>query len=90
MSVTPYSSSPVFDETTLPAALQSEHTTKEGVWAVIRILEGSVRYTEIDPPSQSVLTPAQPGLIHPQRRHFVTPQGPVRLQVDFYRARPDV
>lgn len=90
MSIEAYAASPLFDETTLPAALRSEHTTKPGVWALIRIYEGSVRYSEIDPPSESVLTPGQPGLVHPERRHFVTPLGPMRMQVEFYRARPDV
>jgi len=90
MSIAPYSSSPLFDETSLPAALRSEHTTKAGVWALIRIFEGSVRYTELDPLSETVLTPERPGLIEPRRRHFVTPLGPVRMQVEFYRARPDV
>jgi len=39
----PYKSTPVFDETTLPAALRREHRTKDGVWGVIRVLEGQVR-----------------------------------------------
>ena len=39
-----YKSTPVFDETTLPAALKREHRTKPGVWGVIRVLSGRVRY----------------------------------------------
>lgn len=85
-----YSSSPVFDEVTLPAALRSEHTTKPGVWAIIRVLEGSVHYTELDPLSECVLKPGKPGLVQPERRHFVTPLEPMRMCVEFYRARPDV
>lgn len=87
---TPYRSSPVFDEVTLPAALRSEHTTKPGVWAVIRVLEGSVRYTELDPLSECILRPGLPGLVQPERRHFVTPLEPMRMCVEFYRTRPDV
>ena len=31
-----YKSTPVFDETTLPAGLRREHRTKAGVWGIIR------------------------------------------------------
>ena len=40
----PYKSTPVFDENTLPAGLRKEHRTKAGVWGVIRVLEGRLRY----------------------------------------------
>src|SRR4051812_31020618 len=40
----PYRSTPVFDDQTLPQALRQAHTTKAGVWGVIRVLEGCVRY----------------------------------------------
>ena len=36
----PYKSTPVFDETTLPEAIRSEHRTKPGTWGLLRILEG--------------------------------------------------
>src|SRR3546814_1000811 len=38
----PYRSTPVFDETSLPAALRGEHRTKAGVWGLIRVLEGKI------------------------------------------------
>lgn len=86
----PYRSTPVFDETTLPAALRGEHTTKTGVWGVIRVLEGRLAYTIIDPPSETVLTPDAPGLVQPQQKHFVAPLGPMRCRVDFYDAPPEL
>ncbi|NWH07795.1 MAG: DUF1971 domain-containing protein [Alphaproteobacteria bacterium] len=88
MSV-PYRSSPVFDENTLPAALQNEHNTKAGVWGVIRVLEGQLHYTIIDPKVEQLLTPDNPGLILPEQKHFVTALWPVRVRVDFYDAPPD-
>lgn len=84
----PYRSTPVFDENTLPAALQSEHNTKAGVWAVIRVLEGQLHYTVLEPPAEHVLTPDNPGLILPQQKHFVTALWPMRCRVDFYDAPP--
>ncbi|WP_439604687.1 DUF1971 domain-containing protein, partial [Shinella sp.] len=43
-SAAPYKQTAVFDETSLPAALRREHRTKLGVWGVIRVLDGRLRY----------------------------------------------
>lgn len=87
----PYKSTPVFDAETLPAALRSAHSTKPGVWGVIRVLEGAVCYHVEDgsaPPA--LLTPATPGLIHPEQLHHVEPVGAMRMQVEFYDHRPAI
>ncbi|WP_443019814.1 DUF1971 domain-containing protein [Sphingobium sp. CAP-1] len=64
--------------------IDTRHDTKAGVWGVIRVFEGELRLTYLEPPSEIVLTPDQPGLILPQQPHFVTPTGPMKMQVDFY------
>ncbi|WP_342454790.1 DUF1971 domain-containing protein [Sphingomonas sp. H160509] len=84
---TPYRSSPLFTAETLPQALQREHRTKRGVWGVIRILEGSLRYCREDGTSR-VLDPGMPGLIHPDEPHHVEVIGPVSMQVEFYDHQP--
>ena len=84
----PYKVTPVFDERTLPQALRSAHSTKAGVWGVIRILEGRLRYVIAEPMDEQVLTPERPGLVNPTELHFVEPLGPVQMQVEFYRERP--
>ena len=84
----PYRSTPVFDQDTLPAALRARHTTKAGVWGVIRVLEGQLRLTYLEPESEVLLTPGSPGLVQPQQPHLVTPQGPMRMQVEFYDQPP--
>ena len=84
----PYRSTPIFDETTLPEALRSNHQTKDGVWGLIRVLEGELRLTYVEPRSEVLLTPGSPGLVSPQQTHFVTATGPVRMQVDFYHEPP--
>ena len=86
----PYRSTPIFDETTLPAALRSNHETKDGVWGVIRVLEGALNLTYVEPHSETLLTPGNPGLVKPQQTHFVTPVGAMRMQVDFYNVPPTV
>jgi tellurite resistance-related uncharacterized protein len=85
----PYRSTPVFDQDTLPQALRARHDTKAGVWGRIRIIEGEVRITYLDPPSELVLTPDNPGLVRPRQPHFVTPLGPMKMQIDFYDQSPD-
>lgn len=86
----PYNSTPIFDQDTLPAALRTRHNTKAGVWGIVRVIEGEVRLTYLDPPSDVVLRPEQPGLILPQQPHFVTPLGPMKMQVDFYNQAPEI
>ena len=83
-----YRSTPVFDETTLPAGLRGEHRTKAGVWGAIHVLEGRLRLTFLDPPSEVILAPGLPGLVLPDQAHSVAPIGPVRMRVDFHDAPP--
>jgi len=87
---TPYRSTPVFDEVTLPAGLRREHRTKAGAWGVIRVLEGRLRYQVLDPRSEVILEPGRPGLILPEQPHLVEPLGPIRMQVEFYDHLPDI
>ncbi len=86
----PCKSTPVFDEVTLPAGLRKEHRTKVGVWGVIQVLEGRLRYRVVEPRSETILDPEHPGLILPDRPHSVEPLGPMRMRVDFYTSPPDV
>ena len=84
----PYRTTPMFDETSLPSGLRRDHCTKAGVWGVIRIHEGVVIYTIVGSNQEQRLTPDQPGLVLPEQLHFVTPEGPMRMQVEFYDHRP--
>jgi tellurite resistance-related uncharacterized protein len=85
----PYRSTPVFDESSLPAALRRDHSTKAGVWGVIRVLEGRLRL-ERSGGQSSLLGPEAPGLVSPGEVHRVEPLGPIRMQVDFYTSPPDL
>nr|WP_206377556.1 DUF1971 domain-containing protein [Sphingobium sp. TB-6] len=70
--------------------MRARHDTKAGVWGLIRVIEGALTLTYVDPSSEIVLTPDRPGLVLPQQPHFVTPLGQMKMQVDFYDHRPDV
>jgi tellurite resistance-related uncharacterized protein len=82
------SATPVFDGTTLPAALRREHRTKDGVWGVIRVLEDEVRLVISDGSGDTILTPGCPGLVLPQQTHHVEPLGKILMQVEFYNVPP--
>lgn len=82
-----YKRTPMFDEDSLPAGLRREHRTKLGVWALIHVIEGRLRYRILDPLSEEVLTPEKPGVVWPAQPHEVEPIGPVRMFVEFFSAR---
>lgn len=86
---TSYRSTPIFDQHTLPAALCNRHETKAGVWGVIRVIEGELKLTHLDPITETILHPGKPGVVLPEQPHFVTPVGNMRMQIDFYDRPPD-
>lgn len=85
----PYKRTAVFDETSIPAGLRENHSTKPGVWGLIHVLSGRLRY-RIDSMDgrEILLDPATPGVVVPEALHHVDPDGPVRFFVEFHR-RPD-
>ena len=86
----PYASSPIFDEQTLPNALRNDHRTKVGTWGLLRVLEGEVRLIFTEPLTEHRVTPVSPAIIPPQATHYVVPVGAMRMQVEFWRERPDL
>ena len=89
-AASPYKRTPIFDETTLPAGLRREHRTKPGVWGVIHVLDGRLRYRVLDPLSERILDSRNPGLVLPDQPHFVEAPGSMRMQVEFYDHLPDL
>lgn len=84
----PYKVTPTFTQATLPDALRKAHSTKAGVWGVIRVLEGRVDYVIESAGTRRVLHPQAPGLVKPEELHHVEPLGTVRMRVEFHRAFP--
>ena len=83
-----YRRTPEFDEQTLPTGLTREHATKRGVWGRVHVVVGVLVYTVSPPISRSfrLAAPAS-GIVVPQARHRVAPEGAVRFFVEFYRRR---
>lgn len=86
--IAPYRTTPVFDEATLPDALKREHRTKDGVWGVIRVLEGELKFVLAEDGAETILTPDLPGLVQPQQTHRVEPLSKLRMQIEFYDRDP--
>lgn len=84
----PYASSPTFTAETLPRALQHGHRTKPGVWALLRVFEGKIRYCTEAGGIARVVTPDSLLLIQPEELHHVELLGPVRLCLDFFDQDP--
>lgn len=89
MAVRPYKTTPVWDEQSLPAAIRNRHSTKTGVWGVLRVLQGEVRLIFEDGPTLQV-TAESPALIRPQHVHHVETSAPFLMQVEFYHEKPDI
>jgi tellurite methyltransferase len=75
-----------FDEVTIPSGLRKEHSTKPGVWGVIHVISGRLRY-RIDGlgDRELLLDPETRGIVVPEVLHHVDPDGPVRFFVEFRR-----
>ncbi|WP_438019201.1 DUF3565 domain-containing protein [Sorangium sp. So ce315] len=83
--LTPYKRTPEFDEGTIPGGLRKNHATKAGVWGVIHVLSGRLRY-RVDglDGRELLLTPEAHGIVAPEVLHHVEPDGPVRFFVEFH------
>jgi tellurite methyltransferase len=75
-----------FDERTVPAGLLANHSTKHGVWGVLRVLAGGLSYIVEPPLAREVFVDAEhPAVIVPEVAHRVRPEGAVRFFVEFFR-----
>ena len=85
-----YKRTDLFSEKTIPAGLLRAHSTKEGVWGLIRVAAGELVYRILDErrvPAQLRLTAAsEPGIVEPNILHEVEPIGPVLFRVEFFRS----
>ncbi len=86
--VVPYRTLGPFDESTLPKGLLRDHRTKAGVWGLVEVTSGSVRYfvCETGMERERVLAPGCPGVIVPEQRHHLALDGAVQFTVTFLRA----
>jgi tellurite resistance-related uncharacterized protein len=86
-----YKRTPSFTESSVPAGLLKDHSTKDGTWGSIVVEQGRLHYSISDPrrsASETVVTPAAAAVIEPTIAHRVEPLGTVRFHIRFYREVP--
>ena len=86
--LTAYRRTPVFDQDTIPPGLRREHRTGPGVWGLITVVAGQLRFRIPAAAVDTVLTADRPGVVAPEQVHQVEPLGPVQFFVEFYRRPP--
>ena len=70
--LTCYRQTPEFTRCNVPQALLAAHSVKAGVWGLLRVLRGRVRYSLDDEPAESELIgPGGMAVIEPQTPHHV-------------------
>lgn len=85
-SVSAYKRTKIFTENTIPKGLLQDHSTMEGTWGKIVVLEGRLLYViQSDPPEEVILDPTTFGVVEPTILHFVKPLDKVSFYVEFYR-----
>ena len=80
-----YRRTATFTETTIPAGLLKDHETAAGVWAVIHVESGQLRYVVPSGGDDFVLDSETLGFVVPETLHHVAPLGPVSFFVEFWR-----
>ena len=84
-TVKAYKRTPTFSESTVPGGLLKDHSTKAGVWGLLHVTHGRLRYIV---PSRGINTELDTetiGVIAPQELHRVELIGPVTFFVEFHR-----
>ena len=89
MQISPYRSTPIFTNGTLPEALRRAHSTKAGVWGLLKVIRGSVLYMIEETGERREVHAPQSVVIEPMQLHSVEPLGDMEMQVDFYHEAPE-
>lgn len=78
--------SAVWDEHSLPRALERRHRLGSGTWGVLRVLEGQLRFVAHSVTTlEVVVTSGTSQAVPPEMEHEVHVIGPVRFALEFYR-----
>lgn len=84
-------STPIFDARRVPAGLLRDHTTRQGTWGRIVVLDGALDYvTAVGrhwrlEPGRGGSGVDGAGVVVPGMKHHVAPVGDVRFRVEFHR-----
>ncbi len=77
---------PLWDESSMPAGLRRAHRIAAGTWGLIRLQEGRLRFSMSSNPALEVdLDAGSEQAIPPGVEHQVQPLGPIRMAIEFLR-----
>ena len=81
----PYRRTPLFTNDSIPEGLRSRHTTKKGVWGIVHVRSGRLRYRIHDPyHTETILGFDRQGIVLPEVEHEVEPIDNVEFFVEFW------
>ncbi|MEM7120232.1 MAG: DUF1971 domain-containing protein [Pseudomonadota bacterium] len=83
--LTAYKRTSTFTEATVPAGLLRDHKTAAGVWGVVHVTSGRLRYVIPSRHEEVVLSTDLDGIVEPEVPHHIAPEGPVSFYVEFWR-----
>lgn len=75
---------PSFTEQSVPAALLKDHSTKAGVWGVLHVEAGRLKYTVPSEGWELEIPQGETAIIRPEVPHYITPFGSVTFYVEFW------
>jgi len=83
----PYKRTDIFTAQSIPKALTANHSTKAGVWGLLHVVEGQLRYV-VEPPlaREIIVVPGEPAVIVPEVLHRVILDDNASFFVEFHRA----
>lgn len=82
----PYERTRELDARSVPPGLLGQHATAPGVWGVIHVVAGRLRYIVEAPLARELeLDEAHPGIVVPEVVHRVVPEPDVRFFVELHR-----
>lgn len=83
-----YRQTPTFTRDNVPAALLAAHSVKAGIWGLLRVLRGRVRYClDGEVPETILIASGGTAVIEPQAPHHVElPDADSAFLVEFHRA----
>lgn len=86
--LTHYKTTPSFTATTVPESLLIAHRIKDGVWGLLRVVKGRLRYCiDIDPPRALVVERGSTAVIEPGKLHHVELlDAETEFLIEFHRA----
>ena len=81
----PAGSSLEFTESNIPDALLHEHSLAAGRWGVLNVIEGSLKFVDLEQGEERTVSAPGQVAIRPEAPHHVALDGEVRCRIDFFR-----